>query len=145
MFKKLSLLITRTSETEDGDEISGNYDATSAINVPGRSISTLAFSGQLVNAVATAPVQPAGFSLSQNYPNQFNPATTIEFSLPVQSFVQLTIYDVLGREIRTLVNEKMSPGKHKAHFNATDAKSGIYFYRIKAGDFSQTVKMLLIR
>jgi hypothetical protein len=88
---------------------------------------------------------PAEFRLSQNYPNPFNPTTTINYFIAKESFVQLKIYDILGREIKTLVNEQMPAGKHSVRFDATDLSSGIYFYQIKAGDFSQSKKMILIR
>jgi Tfp pilus assembly protein PilX len=75
--------------------------------------------------------------LSQNYPNPFNPSTTIDYSLAKESFVQLKIFDVLGREIKTLIQAgKESAGKHTVHFDASDLNSGIYFYRITAGGYS---------
>ena len=95
------------------------------------------------------------FSLSQNYPNPFNPSTTIKWQQPEAGFVTLKIYDVLGREVITLVNKEMSAGKHEVEFDATkfssgvSAKgryaSGVYFYQLKAGSFIQTKKMILIK
>ena len=85
------------------------------------------------------------FILSQNYPNPFNPTTKIEFSIPKATFVKLKIYDALGREITTLVNENLSNGNYKVNFDATDLSSGIYFYRLDAGKFSQNRKMLLLK
>ena len=81
----------------------------------------------------------------QNYPNPFNPSTMIEYTLAKESFVRLKIYDVLGREIKTLVDEKESVGKHTVQFDASGLTSGIYFYRITAGGFSQSQKMILIK
>ena len=94
---------------------------------------------------------PMNFSLSQNYPNPFNPTTIIEYSLPSTSGlkdvqnVQLKIYDILGREIKILVNEKQSPGNYKVNFRADNLSSGVYFYKIISGSFTQTKKMLLLQ
>jgi len=87
--------------------------------------------------------------LSQNYPNPFNPTTKIKYQIPELSFVTLKVYDVLGSEIITLVNEEKPVGSYEVEFSAIggaiDLSSGIYFYRIKAGDFIQTKKMTLIK
>jgi hypothetical protein len=88
---------------------------------------------------------PNTFRLGQNYPNPFNPSTTIKYGLPKNSFVTLKVYDILGREVTTLVNENKMAGTYQVNFNASNLASGIYFYTIKAGDFSQTKKMLLVK
>lgn len=88
---------------------------------------------------------PKEFSVSQNYPNPFNPVTNIEFSLPKSSFVKLVIYDMLGREVEILVNQQLSAGTYKADWNASNYSSGVYFYKIEAGDFSDIRKMILIK
>jgi hypothetical protein len=88
---------------------------------------------------------PASFSLAQNYPNPFNPTTTIQFSLPQAGNVALKIYNVLGEEVKTLVNEFRQEGKHSVQFNANNLASGIYLYRIQAGSFVETKKMILIK
>jgi hypothetical protein len=90
---------------------------------------------------------PAQYSLSQNYPNPFNPSTKIKYSLREPGHVSLTVYDMLGREIKTLINELMSAGEHEVIFNAGELNlsSGIYLYRIKSGSFVQTKKLLLIK
>jgi photosystem II stability/assembly factor-like uncharacterized protein len=85
------------------------------------------------------------FVLHQNYPNPFNPTTSIKWQMPESGFVTLKIYDVLDREITTLVNEELSAGKHETSFDASQLSSGIYFYQIKAGNFIQTKKMILIK
>ncbi len=90
-------------------------------------------------------VLPENYSLSNNYPNPFNPATKISFSLPENQFVQLKVFDVLGNEVATLVENNMNRGVHNITFDATDIASGIYFYSITAGDFSQTKKMILMK
>jgi photosystem II stability/assembly factor-like uncharacterized protein len=88
---------------------------------------------------------PKEFYLQQNYPNPFNPTTNIEFSLPAKSFVKLKIYDLLGREITTLVSENLSAGKFKYEFNATQFASGVYFYKLETHNFSETRRMVLLK
>jgi len=88
---------------------------------------------------------PEGFSLEQNYPNPFNPSTTIEFALPKSALVTLRVYDLLGRQVGELVNEKLAPGNYKTQWDASNFSSGVYFYRLEAGDFVDTKKLLLLR
>ncbi|MCJ7553749.1 MAG: T9SS type A sorting domain-containing protein, partial [Ignavibacteriaceae bacterium] len=88
---------------------------------------------------------PLTFSLEQNYPNPFNPTTTIEYQIPEMSFVTLKIYDVLGSEVATLVNEEKSVGTYELNWNAANLPSGVYFYRIQAGSFIETKKMVLLK
>lgn len=85
------------------------------------------------------------YRLSQNYPNPFNPATIIEYSVPQRSLVTLKIYDMLGREIKTLVKEEKSAGVYRVNFNASGLASGVYFYRMSAGNFSMTKKLVLLK
>jgi len=88
---------------------------------------------------------PEKFHLSQNYPNPFNPVTNIEFDLPKESFVKLIVYDALGKEVAVLVNQYLGAGSYKADWNASDYPSGIYFYKLEAGEFVETKKMILIK
>ena len=88
---------------------------------------------------------PKVYSLSQNYPNPFNPTTKINFALPKQGFVTLKIYDVLGREVRTLVNEVKSAGNFTVDFNASEFSSGVYFYKLESNGFSDIKRMMLIK
>ena len=88
---------------------------------------------------------PSKYSLSQNYPNPFNPTTSIKFNLPKSSDVKLVVYDMLGREVRTLVNEFKQAGNHIVDFNASALSSGSYFYRITAGEFTDTKRMILLK
>lgn len=88
---------------------------------------------------------PATFSLNQNYPDPFNPSTVIGYELPMNSFVTLKVYDVLGREVRTLVDERQISGTHSVTFNASGLTSGVYFYRIEAGMYHDTKKILLLK
>jgi hypothetical protein len=85
------------------------------------------------------------FNLEQNYPNPFNPTTTLSFVIGHRSFVILKVYDVLGNEIATLVNEEKPAGSYEVEFDAKDLTSGIYFYQLRAGEFSQTKKMILMK
>jgi surface antigen len=96
-------------------------------------------------SVASLTILPSELSLSQNYPNPFNPSTTIEFGLPKSAFVTLRVYDLLGRQVGELINEKLSPGTYTGKWDARDMASGVYFYRLQAGDFVETKKMLLLR
>jgi hypothetical protein len=88
---------------------------------------------------------PSEFKLDQNYPNPFNPSTVINYQIPVNNFVTLKIYDLLGKEVMTLVNEQKQAGYYNVEFNATNFASGIYFYTVKAGDFKETKRMLLVK
>jgi hypothetical protein len=92
-----------------------------------------------------SPTAPKTFLLEQNYPNPFNPSTTIRYQLPVASEVKLEVYDVLGKKIATLVNERQSAGSYQVVWNASGLSSGTYFYRLQAGTFTQTKKMILVK
>jgi hypothetical protein len=88
---------------------------------------------------------PSDFDLSQNFPNPFNPSTKIKYSIPQTSQVQIKVFDVLGNEIETLVNEEKPVGTYELTWNAANLPSGVYFYQFRAGDFVQTKKMLLLK
>ena len=116
------------------------------------------FAGTLVGRVWRRPLSemitsaeirtgdvPMKFSLEQNYPNPFNPATTISFSLPAQSFVSLKVFNALGREVSELVSDELQAGTYLRQWNAAGLASGMYFYRLQAGQFSETKKLVLIR
>lgn len=90
-------------------------------------------------------VLPRLFSLSQNYPNPFNPQTKIKFAVPKASFTKLVIYDLLGREVTTLLNEELKPGTYEADWDGSNFSSGVYFYKLVAGDFVETNKMVLMK
>ena len=87
----------------------------------------------------------SSFELSQNYPNPFNPTTFIDYALPKSSFVTLKVYDILGREVKTLVNKQMPAGHFRVQFDGSNLASGVYFYRINTGDFIQTKKLILLK
>lgn len=101
------------------------------------------FSGELTDV--KNEVIPTKLVLEQNYPNPFNPTTSIKFSIPKQEFVNLKVYDILGKEITTLVNEVKSAGNYEVNFNASNLPSGTYFYRIQSGNYVETKKMILIK
>jgi hypothetical protein len=101
-----------------------------------------------VNNISTEV--PASFSLSQNYPNPFNPMTKINFSIPPSKgtrgmIIKLVVFDLLGREIKTLVNEELEPGMYEVDFSGANLPSGIYFYRLTAGDYIETKTMVLVK
>jgi len=88
---------------------------------------------------------PQQFALLQNYPNPFNPSTTFRYSIPTQSKVVIKVYDILGKEIATLMNEDKSVGTYELTWNAENLPSGVYFYQLKSGDFIDTKKMILLK
>ena len=89
--------------------------------------------------------QPSNYSLSQNYPNPFNPSTTIEYSIPESGNVKLIVYNSLGEEVATLINEYKEAGNNKVNFNANELGSGIYYYKIESGNFASARKMILLK
>ena len=88
---------------------------------------------------------PKIFNLKQNYPNPFNPTTTIEFSIPKTEYVTLKIYNLLGQEVSELVAKRLIPGKYNYTWDASKLASGVYIYRITAGNFETSKKMLLMK
>lgn len=100
--------------------------------------------GPMVGVPSTVEVVQ-GYKLSQNYPNPFNPATKISYSIPEAGMVTLKIFDILGKEVATLVSEFKGPGSHEAVFNGSNFSSGVYFYRIESGKFIDTKKMFLLK
>jgi hypothetical protein len=103
----------------------------------------------IINSINNSKVSIQDFNLQQNYPNPFNPSTVINYSILKQSNVKLIIYDALGREVATLVNEEKQPGSYEVKFQSAvgspQLASGIYFYQLRAGEFIQTKKMILLR
>jgi hypothetical protein len=113
----------------------GNFEIYYKQNPTGNTISVETIGTQI----------PAAYMLYQNYPNPFNPVTNIKFSIPVSGNVRLIVYDMLGKEIKTLVNENLNAGIYSVDWDASQFSSGVYFYRIEAGTFSGTGKMILIK
>jgi hypothetical protein len=115
----------------DGDEIIAEHPEFETV--------TVAFS----NAPGVA--LPTEFSLSQNYPNPFNPSTTLEFALPTPSHVNLTVYNLLGQTVETVVDENLTAGLHAYDWNASNVASGVYFYRLVTDKNTETRKMMLLK
>ena len=88
---------------------------------------------------------PTKYTLTQPYPNPFNPTTTIEFSIPQTDFVSVKVYNIVGYEITTLINEELSTGNHNIQWDGSHQPSGVYFVKIESGDFVQTRKMVLLK
>ncbi|MGE5859408.1 MAG: T9SS type A sorting domain-containing protein, partial [Ignavibacteria bacterium] len=104
-----------------------------------------ALSSQSVTTVENNGNVPSKFALEQNYPNPFNPATTIKYSIPVSEFVRVKIYDVLGKEIATLVNREQAAGSYKVEFDGSRLASGIYLFKLQTNNFVETKKMVLTK
>ena len=96
-----------------------------------------------VTGVEPIPGLPTDYELSQNYPNPFNPVTIIRYALPNTSLVQLVVYDLIGQEVTTLVNEELPPGRYETQFLGSNLPSGVYFYQLRAGTYLETKKMVL--
>jgi len=95
--------------------------------------------------LSSSSVLPTTYSLEQNYPNPFNPTTKIKFALPEEQQVQIKIYDIIGKVVKVLINKKMKAGYHEIEFNAQNISSGVYFYRLNAGDFVNVKKMVVLK
>ena len=98
-----------------------------------------------INTEDQEQIIPKEYSLYQNYPNPFNPNTTIKYDLPKDGLVSLEIFDILGRRITTLVNENRNAGSYEQTFNASSLASGVYVYKLQAGDFISSKKMILLK
>jgi len=103
------------------------------------------YTNSAVTSVGDESSQPTEYVLSQNYPNPFNPRTVISFSIPQAGQVRLSLFDALGNEVKVIAAQEYSAGSHSINFNATGLSSGVYFYRIEAGSFVQSKKMILMK
>lgn len=99
----------------------------------------------IITEVENEETIPIVFKLEQNYPNPFNPSTKIKFAVPEKSNVLIKVYDILGSEVTTLVNEEMDAGWYENNFNAAGLSSGVYLFRMEAGNYVNTKKMILLR
>ncbi|HKJ81826.1 MAG TPA: T9SS type A sorting domain-containing protein [Ignavibacteriaceae bacterium] len=118
-------------------------------------INGVEYGNKMITGVKGNSVNPSKFILLQNYPNPFNPSTTIKYQIPKSGLVTIKIYDVLGKEVKTLVNQYQNMGSHEVNFsakggsasggNAGNLSSGVYFYQLKAGNFISTKKMVLLK
>jgi len=108
-------------------------------------VTSVTWNGPLPTDVSTADGVPQDYVLLQNYPNPFNPSTTLAFALPQQSHVSLKVFNLLGEEVATLVDETMDAGDHTVRFDASGLSSGVYLYRLRAGEFLQSRRMTILR
>ena len=132
--------ISKNGAQVNVNAVSSNPPNSGMISVDG----TTYYDG-LVTSVKQISGLPNDFSLSQNYPNPFNPSTNIQYSIPEQSFVELKVFDVLGNEVATLVNKEQTAGVYRADFSGNSLASGLYIARITAGNYSNTIKMTLLK
>ena len=123
---------------------SGTYTVNAGFKNPSKKWDSVMVNISLTD-VGENPSNPASFELFDNYPNPFNPSTTLRYSIPEASFTSVKIYDALGNEVSSLVNETKSAGTYEVEFNASDLSSGIYYYTLNAGSFTETKKMILIK
>ncbi|MBK6879028.1 MAG: T9SS type A sorting domain-containing protein [Ignavibacteria bacterium] len=101
--------------------------------------------GGLTYVSQSSNLVPNNYFLYQNYPNPFNPSTNIKFEIPSSLYVTIKVYSVLGREVATLINEFLNEGSYQIEFNGSNLESGIYFYRIQAGDFTEEKSMIMLK
>ena len=137
-----------TSETKNCSQENDILVSNDSLNVTlgAESITTFVSSGDIIVTIENSSFTPVqSFNLYQNYPNPFNPTTTIKFALAKTCNVTLGVYDLVGRLVATLVNEKLEVGYHTVEFNASNLASGVYFYTLDTGDFIQTRKMFIIK
>ncbi len=100
---------------------------------------------EYIGTIEVEVVPPKVFALEQNYPNPFNPTTTIKYSVPVKGFVNMSIFNVLGEKVTDLINKEVEAGSYELNFNASNLSSGVYFYKLEAGNFTSIKKMMLIK
>lgn len=132
-------------KTTNVDLIEGNNIIEMELSWGWMDLDYLAVPAKIVTSVNEQLTLPAGYSLRQNYPNPFNPVTTISYSIPYDEHVKLKVYDLLGRILSTLVDKPQKAGIHNIQFNANNLSSGVYIYRIEAGEYSSTKQMSLIK
>lgn len=138
--------VIRTSNTESGIVVNANYNGTTPLEFPARSITTIQFFGDVVTSVNEKLTAPSQFSLTQNYPNPFNPSTTIQFSVPVKSNIRLLLVNMLGQVVTTIVEGEYQAGNHQIIFTGKNIPSGVYFYRLETDrGYTQTKKLLLLK
>jgi len=139
--------VTATNAYEDVSVVNGQtyYYKISALDYSGNESGISKEVALQITDVNDKASLPKEFQLYQNYPNPFNPSTTISFDLPAASFVNLTVYDVIGKQVATLVDEFKNGGRYDVRFDAKQLSSGMYFYKISAGNFSQIKKFILMK
>jgi hypothetical protein len=100
---------------------------------------------RFTNGLQSLETIPGTYRLGQNYPNPFNPVTHIEFQIPESEFVSIKIFNLIGKEVATLVSEEMNPGNYRYRFDGKALASGVYYYQLVAGEFREVKKMILLR
>jgi hypothetical protein len=128
-----------------GEAINGGASRDGAVEIRNGSFSFVALGGYVTGAGAELPLIPLTFEVAQNFPNPFNPSTTIRYAIPRRSFVTLTVYNALGQELEVLQNGEQEAGVHDVRFDATGFSSGVYFYRVQAGSDIHTKRLVLLR
>jgi hypothetical protein len=127
--------------------LNGAYPTSSAAytgSMDGKPVGDLNWFPQFLSVEQYNP-NPTTFTLNQNYPNPFNPTTKISFFLEKSGITTLSVYNVLGQKIATLLSKDLQIGKHSVDFNGTELSSGVYFYKIESGDFTSVKKMMLLK
>ena len=142
---KSGCLIVDNGSAYDGIYIDDNGDITAARVNKTYFIAQDSFKGIITNQVKVDESTPAEFAVNQNSPNPFNPVTTISYTIPEANNVSINIFNVAGQKVDTVVNDFMTAGSHKATWNASEFSAGVYFYTVRAGEFSQTIKMTLVK
>jgi hypothetical protein len=124
----------------------GSYSTSCTYSLAGCVLNGVVYGDTTITVVHPISSEiPSKYSLSQNYPNPFNPVTIINYQLPVSNQVRLVIYDILGREIAVLVNEKLSSGTYEVKWDGSNYPSGMYFYKLITAEYTETRKMVLIK
>ena len=122
-----------------------NMDGSDPVAVSDRTYAEMVFQGATGTPVTEAPPTPSGYELFQNYPNPFNPTTSISYDLPEPAEATLSVFDLLGRQIRVLASGTQPAGSHEVSFDATGLPSGVYIYRLEGGGFVETRRMVVVR
>jgi Secretion system C-terminal sorting domain len=152
--KSFSINLNETINIGQSIDIEANWDADSlsvVVFVQSSGLKTvyqsetISYNDLVVSNDDNANQIPEEFILEQNYPNPFNPSSTIKFSIPTSEFVTLEVFDILGNEVAALVKENKLSGTYEVLFSAARLSSGVYFYQLKAGEFLQTKKMILMK
>jgi hypothetical protein len=138
---------TQKNEGFDGSTLINSVHSNTSVvlsGTKGRSIWRRPYSEFVgINLISTEI--PSEYSLGQNYPNPFNPITNVKFSIINAGDVKIVVYDLMGREMQTLVNEKLKPGKYEVMFDGSMLASGVYFYRMIANNYSETKKLIILK
>lgn len=141
VFRRYITSVDQDQEQLEAVTVDGS---TFTVTLPPQTVTTFV-SDEIRVSNEALPELPSGYGLNQNFPNPFNPSTVISYQVPVSGAVSLRVFDVLGREVATLVDGPVHAGNHQARFDASGLPSGVYFYTLDAGDFTTTKRMLLIR